>query len=153
MKYDDKTVYLIGFHLHFPAEHQIDHKKSRAELHLVHVDAQGSAAAVVGILIDLGAESASINTVPAVPGPSDTTVTKNLALNMYLDIKEAGLLKNYWTYQGSLTTPMCNEGLRWFVSQDTLKVSKAQYKALLRTTGGFWSARDIQERKDQHVNV
>ena len=153
MKYDDKTVYLIGFHLHFPAEHEIDGCKAKAELHLVHADAKGKPAAVVGILIDTGAESYSISTVPAVPGPYDTTIIKDVALNMYLDIKEGGYLKNYWSYEGSLTTPPCDEGLRWFVSKDVMTVSKAQFKVLQRTSGGLFSARDIQERKNQHVNA
>lgn len=153
LKYDDKPVYLIGFHLHFPAEHKINGRRHKAELHLVHADAKGKPAAVLGILIDMGAESYSFSTVPPVPGPDDKTVVKDVALNVYLDIQEAGYFKDYWTYEGSLTTPPCDEGLRWFVSKDVQTVSRAQWRGLLDLNGRRYSARVTQDVKNQRVNL
>merc|ERR1712134_234477 len=34
--------------------------------------------------------------------------------------------KNYYTYDGSLTTPPCTEGIRWVVMQSTVTASNAQ---------------------------
>ena len=50
---------------------------------------------------------------------------------MPLALKEVGNLKNFWTYKGSLTTPPCSEGLRWWVAGKVLEVSDAQMQALL----------------------
>lgn len=139
--------------MHFPSEHQFDGRRTKAELHLVHADASGKPASVIGILVDTGAHSPAISAVPKLPGPDDTTVTHNVRLNAWLAIKEAGGLKNYVTYEGSLTTPACTEGLRWFVSKDILRVSQAQMDALLASNGGRYSARPVQKVVNQRVNL
>lgn len=41
----------------------------------------------------------------------------------------------YYTYHGSLTTPPCTENVRWFVLQDSVKLSRAQV-ALAQAVGG-----------------
>jgi carbonic anhydrase len=151
LKWDDKTAYLIGFHLHFPSEHTVNGEHHRAELHLVHADASGNPAAVLGIFIDIGEFSPSFATVPAVPGPDDTTVVHGVPLNMYMDIQEAGHFDKFWTYQGSLTTPPCKEGLRWFVSEKVQTVSREQW-AGLKTLRKF-SSRETQEIINQNVNL
>lgn len=33
-----------------------------------------------------------------------------------------------WTYDGSLTTPPCTEGVTWYVVEDSLPMSPAQYQ-------------------------
>ncbi len=47
-------------------------------------------------------------------------------------VDPAGLLptnRSYWTYMGSLTHPPCTEGVRWFVLQQELSISRAQLNA------------------------
>jgi len=34
-----------------------------------------------------------------------------------------------YTYDGSLTTPPCSEGVRWYVVEDSLGMSVAQFQA------------------------
>jgi carbonic anhydrase len=152
LKFDGRTVYLSGWHLHFPSEHLIAGRRSQGELHLVHVDAAGNPAAVIGILVDVGAAPSGFMGVPVIPGPDSGTVVKDVGLNMYLAIKEAGGLKNYYTYSGSLTTPACTEGIRWFVSNDKVTVTQQQMNALLQSNGGRYSARNVQRIGDQKVN-
>ena len=36
------------------------------------------------------------------------------------------LIKDYYHYDGSLTTPNCTEGINWYVSDYKLKISKQQ---------------------------
>jgi carbonic anhydrase len=35
-------------------------------------------------------------------------------------------MDNYYTYNGSLTTPMCNESVRWIVFRDQMGLSQNQ---------------------------
>jgi len=47
-------------------------------------------------------------------------------------VNPAGLLppdRGYWTYMGSLTTPPCTEGVRWFVLEEELGLSRSQLRA------------------------
>lgn len=50
-------------------------------------------------------------------------------------VNPGGLLptnRAYWTYIGSLTRPPCTEGVRWFVLQQELSISRAQLNAFAR---------------------
>lgn len=40
-------------------------------------------------------------------------------------------MKDFWTYSGSLTSPPCTEGIRWWVAGDTWMVSAEQMRAIL----------------------
>jgi carbonic anhydrase len=47
-------------------------------------------------------------------------------------VNAGGLLpadRGYWTYMGSLTTPPCTEGVRWFVLEQELSLSRDQSRA------------------------
>jgi carbonic anhydrase len=157
MTFDQKTVYLTGWHMHFAAEHQIDGTRATAEMHLVHADAAGNPAAVVGIMVDVAAvgavESAFLPTgVFQFPASNETRVIPDVQLNMAQAIQGAGNLTNFWTYEGSLTTPPCSEGLRWYVSSDTMRLSQTQFDAIKVANGGIYSARTSQAIKNQRVN-
>lgn len=155
LKFDNQTVFLSGWHIHFPSEHLVDGVRSRAELHMVHVDAAGEAAAVVGVRI----EPSSITSSPffdQLPTPlihfNDTEAeTEGVSLDHTLMIQEVGNVLQYWTYQGSLTTPPCSEGLRWFLPRQTLKVSEAQMVAMLESSR--FSHRVEQVVWNQNINV
>lgn len=103
---------LLQFHLHAPSEHRIDGQFAAAELHLVHRNAL-SDLAVVGVLVQVGTPiNTAIDTIlkraPLVEGELDLGGAINPR-----DVLPAQL--NYYTYSGSLTTPPCSEGVRWFV--------------------------------------
>ena len=47
-------------------------------------------------------------------------------------VNAGGLLpadRGYWTYMGSLSTPPCTEGVRWFVFEQELGLSRDQLRA------------------------
>lgn len=48
----------------------------------------------------------------------------------------------YWTYSGSLTTPPCSEGVRWFVVEEKFVLGDAQLQELLGVSR--FSARRVQ---------
>jgi carbonic anhydrase len=49
-----------------------------------------------------------------------------------LEIKSTRIIKenmqNYYTYDGSLTTPMCYESVRWIVFRDRMGLSRRQVR-------------------------
>ena len=116
------TYELLQFHLHAPSEHTIDGVSAAAELHLVHRNILLDLA-VVGVMINVGA-------------PVNAAIDKIL-LNAPLDeggVDLGGLISakdvlpqfvSYYNYSGSLTTPPCSEGVRWFVLKEPVFVSQA----------------------------
>ena len=80
--------------------------------------------------------AAAWNQMPKAEGKS-TLLTK---------ISASGLLpksRDYYRYNGSLTTPPCTEGVRWIVMKKPMTVSKEQLKAFQEILG-FSNNRPIQ---------
>lgn len=150
--FDNETVYLDSWHTHTPAEHPVDGKRSRAELHLVHKTANGDYRAVLAIRIDVGpTQSPFFASLPTYIGFNDTSVMHNVKLDNTLALNEVHRFSKFWTYSGSLTVPPCSEGLRFFIAQDGLSVSSEQMQALLGVS--VYSTRDEQALWDQGLNV
>ena len=118
-KYD-----LLQFHFHSPSEHTLSGKSFEMEMHLVHRNASGELA-VVGALIRSGSENAAFDPVwekmPAEKG--EPRQIEGVSVN-------AGDLlpseKLFYRYEGSLTTPPCSEGVKWFVLTTPIEMSAAQ---------------------------
>jgi carbonic anhydrase len=50
-------------------------------------------------------------------------------------VSAGGLLPGdlgYWTYVGSEVTPPCTEGVRWYVLENDLSISRSQWQAFTR---------------------
>jgi len=152
MIFDDEEVYLIGWHIHTPSEHIVEGVQSKAELHLVHANSEGKARAVLGFRVDPGLTGSLFfdQWLEKLPTMKDES-----AVEMEVDIgtvlSDAGMMKNFWTYEGSLTSPPCTEGLRWFVAADILRIDVAQMKKLLESS--MYSARVLQSLWEQNVNM
>jgi carbonic anhydrase len=122
------TWTLAQFHFHAPSEHTVDGTSYPLEMHLVHLDAAGKPAVVVGVFIRAGKENAALarafQSLPAKEG--DT-------LERVGDTIDAGALlpadKTFFTYAGSLTTPPCTEGITWYVLKAPIEMSRAQIAA------------------------
>ncbi|TKA78315.1 hypothetical protein B0A49_02280 [Cryomyces minteri] len=148
----NETVYLRGWHLHAPADHSVQGDRSKAELHLVHVDAKGHERAVLAFRVDPGnAESAFFGQLPGVIGFNETDVQEPIELDPSLALNEVNSFNEFWTYRGSLTSPPCTEGLRWYVARNILFTSVAQMQSLLRAS--TYSARAEQEVWLHQINV
>lgn len=97
----NETVYLTGWHIHSPGDHSVQGDRSKAEIHFVHVTAEGNARAVLAIRIDPGnADSPFFSQLPPYisyrePG---RTVSADVVLNLALS--EVNFLNEFWTYRG-----------------------------------------------------
>ena len=129
---DGRQYQLLGVHYHSPGEHEVDGERFAAELHLVHQDADGNLA-VVGLLYRLGDASPPVqrllDAAPETGGATD--LPPGIAASTYLPDASA-----CYSYRGSLTTPPCTEGVRWFVMRSVGTVSAAQVAGLQAITGG-----------------
>jgi carbonic anhydrase len=116
---------LVQFHFHHPSEHTIKGHLADMEAHLVHQSADGKLA-VVAVLLngDRNFPNATMATVWE-HMPERTGQTEKIA-DM---VNPGGLLpadRGYWTYTGSLTAPPCTEGVRWFVMEQQVSISREQ---------------------------
>ena len=114
---------LVQFHFHTPSEHTIDNESSAMELHLVHQNEAGELA-VIGILMEAGAENDTIASIwSAIPSQNKA------AQNSGITIDTASLLpedKTFVSYDGSLTTPPCNEQVNWNLLLEPIELSVEQ---------------------------
>jgi carbonic anhydrase len=118
---------LLQVHWHTPSENNIEGKSFPMEAHFVHGDADGNLA-VVGVMYSEGSKNEAIAAVwdhmPAEEGAisKDAKVMVNA-----MDMLPAN--KDYYRFNGSLTTPPCTEGVRWMVMKDAVEVSAEQVEA------------------------
>jgi len=121
---DGHRYELVQFHFHRPSEESIDGKRHAMVAHLVHRDAEGRLA-VVAVLLTPGAINPMVAALWSnLPAHKGTEVD---ARGVQIDASE--LLpadRGYYTFAGSLTTPPCSEGVKWFVLKSPSTVSNAE---------------------------
>jgi carbonic anhydrase len=114
---------LIQFHFHSPSENQINGKSYPLEAHLVHRDKNGNLA-VVAVMFEAGKTNETLAKTWAV-------MPKKKAESHLLiaDVSAQGLLpdnRDYYRFNGSLTTPPCTEGVLWLVMKQPITASIEQ---------------------------
>lgn len=121
---DGEVFKLKQFHFHTPSENTIDGKSFPLEVHFVHLNANGKLA-VVAMMFEPGKDDELLTTLwknmPLKAGESKKLGAKDLA-----SMEFEGEVKNYYRFNGSLTTPPCSEGVRWIVMKAPRYVSQAQ---------------------------
>lgn len=111
---------LLQFHIHVPSEHRINGKSFLLEVHYVHRNERGELA-VIAVLHDPGEDHPKLSKyIGIIPAEVGKPVTFDISLKE-MPIMEFN--KDYYRYNGSLTTPPCTEGVRWFVLKNTRTVS------------------------------
>jgi carbonic anhydrase len=144
---------LAQIHFHAPSEHEIDGKKADAEFHLVHSDADGQLL-VVGVLAHAGAESTAWAPFDAAvqAAADDTHEGSSTSATTAGQIDLGALLPkdlDHYSYEGSLTTPPCTEGVQWRVLETPVELSSEQIARLRRAHDE--NARPIQPLNDRSV--
>lgn len=114
---------LLQFHFHTPSEHNLNSKAYAMELHLVHRNSSGKLA-VVGVMIENGQANPLIATIwENMPTTPMTKLVSDRQINA------AELLpsqKSHYSYNGSLTTPPCSEGVSWNLFTEPITFSEEQ---------------------------
>jgi carbonic anhydrase len=127
MEADGVRYELQDLEFHRPSEHPVKGKLSDMEVDLVHRSRDGKEAIVaVRLNEDRGNPNALLSTLwDHLP---KTAGAKSKVTDM---VSAGGLLPSdpgYWTYVGSEVTPPCTEGVRWFVFEEDLSMSREQLR-------------------------
>lgn len=113
---------LLQFHFHAPSEHKVNGMTYPMEMHFVHRHAETGGLAVVAIFVMPGMHHGVFSTLaehfPRHEGDEVELTAFNPA-----DLLPAKM--EYWTYEGSLTTPPCSEIVSWMVVREPLQVEQA----------------------------
>ena len=128
---DGKNFELKQFHFHSPSENEINGKHFPLEAHFVHLDKEGNIA-VVALMFQEGKQNEALEKVwQKLPLKAEEKTA------LTLDANEVNALlpqsRAYYRFDGSLTTPPCSEGVRWFVLKEPVTISKEQVEKFLHT--------------------
>ena len=128
---------VLQFHIHWGrvntegSEHRVDGRAFAGEMHFVHEKQPATAAgagdqnAVVGVLLEA-------DDTLAISGSPWEALMVPLVFNQEFDnvsaIAYSDFLpsdRSYYYYNGSLTTPLCNEVIQWFLLKQPVKIPSA----------------------------
>ncbi len=122
---DGDRFELKQFHFHSPSENRINGKAFPLEGHFVHADKNGNLA-VIAVMFEEGQANDVLSKVwekmPASAG-GKSRLKQTVSANDLLPAK-----RDYYRFNGSLTTPPCTEGVRWFVMKQPVTISGQQVK-------------------------
>ena len=123
-----KIFQLKQFHFHSPSENTINGESFPLEAHFVHVAEDGSLA-VVSVLFQIGEENEALarlwKQMPRKAGEKAAMASQVRAQDLMPEDRD------YYRYNGSLTTPPCTEGVLWLVMKQPLTISKAQVEEFI----------------------
>jgi len=147
LKIGEKIYHLVQFHTHEPSEEAINGKRSAMVIHLVHQD-DDNHLAVVAILFDEGDTTNPlldklVKFLPKRPGEPQSH-QELIDINQLLPAE-----KDYYTYEGSLTTPPCTEGVKWIILKQPMPIGAIdliQYQKLYPR-----NARPLQPLNEREV--
>lgn len=118
-----KPYFLSELHFHEPGENAVNGKRPAMSIHLVHLSPE-STFLVIDIPVVVGKENPVIKTLwEHIPEKGHEDKFPGVKIN-------AGDLlptnRDYYRFPGSLTTPLCNEGVEWYVMKNPIEMSEAQ---------------------------
>ena len=137
------TYVLQQFHFHWGrdssegSEHRVNGKQYAAEIHFVHLkqgaspsDTAGDTFSVIAVLCEATDMPISGVWAKLSPVPTEHEDSNPVSDLVYTDLLPQNRV--YFQYEGSLTTPLCNETVQWFVLKNTIKIPKAFLSMLRR---------------------
>lgn len=157
LTFKDKTTGTykpLQFHVHAPSEHALNGELFDLEMHIVHQSADGELA-VLGFFFTADNDTESpflADLLAKIPSGSGVGLD-DLDLKDLLDTNIDG---HFFSYDGSLTTPPCTEGVKWTVVENAIDMSEAQkkifddyYKENPSFAGGKGNNRALQGLNDR----
>jgi carbonic anhydrase len=137
---------LIQFNFHVPSEHRFDGRGAPMEVHFVH-RGSGGKQLVVSMMIQVAGKNEALAPIFTSP-PRTPSVKRTVSINL---AKIPPAKHSYFSYQGSLTTPPCSEGVHWVLLKESIRISSSQYKLFKNMFGN--NARPPQPLNGREVAV
>lgn len=111
--YNGHDYKLLQYHVHSPAEHQINGHIYNAEVHFVHKDETSNEYLVIAIFLDSTIDNNVFDEAIYETGITNTN-TSSVSIDMSKLIIDV-FSKDYFTYAGSLTTDPFNDDVTWVI--------------------------------------
>ncbi|VDK88549.1 unnamed protein product [Onchocerca ochengi] len=135
------TYHLVQFHFHWSqrndtgSEHTIASLHYPGEVHLVHLKKDASpdevnTIAVVGVFIRFDNYAQSLQKLKPYILSLKMPETENMVLGFTANSLLPAHRENFYRYEGSLTTPGCDEVVIWTVMADPITATPSQLQAL-----------------------
>ena len=136
-----------GSEPHHGSEHKIDGKFSPMEVHLVHWNTdlgndaseaiasnEYNALAVLSGRLKIGKENLELKSLfEALSNVEKAGKKSKIKQKMKLSVFAPKQLDSFYRYNGSLTTPGCNEIVVWTLFKDPIEISEEQFKEIGKT--------------------
>jgi len=168
--YDDQFYDLIAINLHSDSEHIIAKRQFPLEVHFVHKNAAGDGLAVVAITLEKQISASQILTKHISPG---VAFLKHLLRNDLprphakasvsvtdvdpLDLNSLLVDGTFFQYEGSMTSPPCNQNTVWFVRREPLEALASQveriHDAIYRITNENGNYRYVFPMGNRHTRI
>jgi len=128
---DGRQFALLQFHAHTPSENLIDGQSFPLEIHFVHADDSGQLA-VIGVMFQEGTANPALSEAWADLPQEFQSRSLPAPFAAETLFPEA---RDYYRFNGSLTTPPCSEGVLWMVLKQPVEASRQQIDAFLQAIG------------------
>jgi carbonic anhydrase len=146
LKVAKKPYRLSEIDFHEPGENAVNGKRPPMSLQLVHLSPEATFL-VIEVPVVVGKENPVIKALwEHIPAGGKEQVAEGVKVNV-MDLLPAD--HGFYTFRGSLTNPICNEGVSWFVMKNPIEMSEAQiaeYKKHYHNT-----ARPLQPLRERPV--
>jgi carbonic anhydrase len=142
-----RPYFLNEVHFRAPGENAIHGKRPEMSVQFVHFSPEG-VFLIVEVPVVAGKENPLVKTLwENIPEPGKETKVEGLKINP-ADLLPAD--RSYYRFPGSLTTPICNEVVQWYVLKNPIEMSRAQIAEYTRHYHNV--ARPLQPANGRPVN-
>lgn len=145
-------VKIVNVHFHSPSENQLNGEELDLEMHMVMIDPYKKFSYIVfGVLFRVGQKQNKFI----------QRVINEFSKDFFFTLDEAfenHRIRNFYMFEGSLTTPPCTEDVLWFVDDHVRSITLEEFdlfnhlwKANVTFADGFGNNREIQDSHDRIV--
>ena len=118
-----KPYFLSELHFRAPGENAVNGSRPRMSIQLVHLSPE-SQFLIIEVPVVAGKENRAMRTLlEHVPAPGKENKAGGVKINS-ADFLPAD--RSFYRFPGSLTIPICNEGVMWYVMKNPIEFSEAQ---------------------------
>lgn len=135
------------FDFHLPSEHKEDSIPYPMEMQIYHKDEVGQTV-VVSVFFEEGRNNRVLQTIWQYLPRDETFPKRKLVFDLKNLLPETSA---FYHYEGSMSTPPCNEGVLWYVMAKPTFVSSRQIEKFEQVF--INNSRPIQARKDQLLYI